>query len=545
MTAAAAPSNDQAPAVPESTLHAFFRLSKRRVVVVVLCAFLASNVALLLAKSQQPLYQATARVLLTYENFAAALTSTPDTSGVLQPPERVAQTQVSLARLPTLATRTLRAAGLDAESVADFLAASDVTVEPNADLLTFRVVNADPRLAARLATEYARQFTAYRRTLDTAALTQARREVEQSLIRLRATQEDGGALYTELVDREKQLRTLESLQTSNVFLVDPARRGVQVEPRPLRSAVLGLILGLIVGFALAYLWDRLDTRVRSAEEIEARLALPLLGRVTTRTRQPATQGLTMLAELDGPAAEGFRVLRNSIELASLDRDIRVVMVTSAIGGEGKSTTAANLAIAFARAGKRVVLVDLDLRNPDQHRLFDLGDRPGLTDVILGKSTMDAALTSIAIGDHEIGPLERTQNGHRGTVDGVLDVLTIGPLPPDPGDFVGGHALRGALNELRARSDLVFLDSSPLLGVGDAVVLSRESDALILVTRIGITRTTVLREVRRVIEACRAHALGFVLVGARPEKHVYRPRKQPHQAAASTPVARVLRPSRRS
>jgi polysaccharide biosynthesis transport protein len=543
MTTAAAASKDQAPAVSTSTLHAFLSLARRRAVIIAVCAVLAADVALLLAVSQQPLYQASARVLLTYENFAAALTSTPDASGVLQQPERIAQTQVSLARLPTLANRTLRAAGLPRNSASDFLAASSVSVEPNADLLTFRVRDADPGLAARLATEYGRQFTAYRRTLDTAALRQARTEVEASLTRLRAAGDDRGALYAELVEREKQLRTLESLQTSSAYLVDPATRGVQVEPRPVRNAVLGFLLGLIVGFGLAYLWDRLDTRVRSGDEMEAHLQLPLLGSVATQARQPA-RSLAMLAEGDGAAAEGYRVLRNSIELASLDRHVRVLMITSAVAGEGKSTTAANLAIAFARAGKRVVLVDLDLRDPDQHRFFDVAGRPGLTDVILGKATMDEALATIAVTDHEASPVAWERNGG-GTVGGVLDVVTMGPLPPDPGEFVGGQALGRALDELRARSDLVLLDCSPLLGVGDAVVLSLKSDAMIVVTRLGVTRTPMLREVRRVLEACRAYKLGFVLVGARLDKHVYRPRKQPRRAAASRSAKKALRPIRRS
>jgi succinoglycan biosynthesis transport protein ExoP len=523
-----------------SSLHAFLAFARRRGVLVVACGVVAAGVALLLAFSQQPLYQASARVLLTYENFAAALTSTPDTSGVLQQPERVAGTQVSLARLPTLAARTLRAAGFRDTAYEDFLAASNVSAEPDADLLTFSVTNRDQEVARRLATEYARQFTAYRRALDTAALRQARAEVEQRLARLRPESDPGGGLRAELVAREKQLRTIETLQTSNAFLVDPARRGVQVEPRPLRSGALGLFLGLLLGFALAYLADRLDTRVRSTDEIEDYLRLPLLGRLSTRAGQRSAQSLAMLTELDGESADSFRVLRNNVELASLDRNVRVLQVTSAVAGEGKTTTAANLAIAFALAGQRVVLVDLDLRKPDVGRLFDLDDRPGLTNVVLGRATLEEALATISIADHhDRSRLASGQNGHRFTA-AELKVLSTGPLPPDPGDFVGRHAVTVILEDLRARSDLVIVDCPPLLGVGDAVFLSRKSDALILVTRLGIAQTTMLREVRRVLETCRAEALGFVLTGARSEEQFYHASYQSPVAGKSTSAKRARR-----
>lgn len=515
-----------------STLQASLAFTRRRAALVVVCGVAAAGVALLLALSQKPLYEASARVLLTYDNFAAALTSTPDASDVLQQPERVAQTQVSLARLPTVAARTLQAAGFDDSGYGEFLAASEVVAEPDSDLLAFRVTNEDPDVARRLATEYAEQFTAYRRMLDTAALRQARAEVEQRLARLSAESDPDGSLRADLVSRQKQLRTLETLQTSSAFVVDRARRGVQVAPRPIRSAALGLFLGLLVGLGLGYLRERFDTRVRSIDELEAHLQLPLLGRLSKRTAASSPGRLAMLTELDGESADGFRVLRGNVELASLDRNVRVLQVTSAVAGEGKTTTSANLAIAFALAGKRVVLVDLDLRNPDLGRLFELGDRPGLTNVALGDATLEDALARIHVTSHGGGPHAGGRNGHRDTT-GELRVLATGPLPPDPGDFVGRHAVGALIQDLRQRSDLVIVDCPPLLGVGDSALLSRNSDALMLVVRLGIARTTMLREVRRVVEAARVHPLGFVVTGTRNEGHFYGP---PYYTSPATEAA---------
>ena len=139
--------------------------------------------------------------------------------------------------------------------------------------------------------------------------------------------------------------------------------------------------------------------------------------------------LVMLEEPEGALAEVYRVLRTNVEFANLDRKARTIMVTSAVEAEGKSTTIANLAVALARAGRRVILVDLDLRRPFLDRFFNLEDRPGLTHVALGRVTLDEALTAIPIIDVHPGNHGSAGNGH-GTANGLLEVLPCGPVPPN-------------------------------------------------------------------------------------------------------------------
>ena len=151
----------------------------------------------------------------------------------------------------------------------------------------------------------------------------------------------------------------------------------------------------MLGLGLAFLFEALDTRIRSAAEVARRLGLPLLARIPApRKKLQRADNLVMVAEPSSGSAEAFRVLRTNLEFARLDSDVRSILVTSAVEPEGKSTTAANLAVALARAGRRVVLVDLDLRRPYVDRFFRLFREPGITDVALGEVSLDEALTTI-------------------------------------------------------------------------------------------------------------------------------------------------------
>jgi Mrp family chromosome partitioning ATPase len=276
----------------------------------------------------------------------------------------------------------------------------------------------------------------------------------------------------------------------------------------------------VLGIGLAFLWEALDTRVRSAEEIDERLHLPLLGRLPEPAKRLRAQNrLAMVDEPNGVGAEAFRILRTNLEFANLERGAKTIMVTSALESEGKSTTAANLAVAFARAGKRVVLVDLDLRRPFVDKFFTLNGHPGVTQVALGMATLDEALIPVAVarpeGAHANGNGNGNGNGHA-KVEGFLQILRSGPIPPDPGEFAATHALEAIIDELRARADVVIIDSAPLLHVGDSVTLSSKVDAMLLVARLNILKRPVLNELHRVLDTCPAQKLGFVVTGSNLE-----------------------------
>jgi succinoglycan biosynthesis transport protein ExoP len=497
-----------------STLRDYLQVVRRRKWIIVAAVVLVPLAAVLHARQQPKVYQSSAEVYISHQNLANTLTGT-SSSTIYEPPERILQTQADTARAPRLAERVVRAAGVaDEMSPGGLLASSYVVPRLESNILDFYVTDYDPQRAVTLATAYARQFTIFRQELDTSSLARARRELRQRINALRANGDTTSSTYQSLVQKEDLIRTMEALQTNNAQLLRPAEYAWQIAPRPFRSGVLGLLLGVALGFGLAFLRDSLDTRVRSADEVGERLGLPLLARLPEPPRRLRKQNrLVMLAEPNGVQAEAFRILRTNLDFVRLDRDARTLMVTSAVEGEGKSTTVANLAIALARVGQRVVLVDLDLRRPFLARFFGLNGRPGLTQVALGHVSLDEALAPIPIlGAEERRAAAMTGNGSR-QLEGMLEVLPSGPLPPNAGEFMGSEALTGIVGQLRSRADIVLIDSTPLLVVGDAMALAGHVDGVILVTRMNVVRRPMLREVRRVLEASPAENLGFVVAGA--------------------------------
>jgi capsular exopolysaccharide synthesis family protein len=500
----------------EASLRKYIGVVKRRAWVIVCVLVAVPLAAVFFTMRQQRLYEASAEVLLSQQTLASSLSDIQDPA-IWQDPNRIAATQMELARVTPLAKRVLEATGLEDRSPASLLAASEVSSRANADLLEFRVRDGDPDLAARLTTAYAHQFTIYRHELNTESLRSARQTLSTRISQLLAEGDRRSLLYARtLIEKEEQLRTMEALESSNAVLLRRAEGATQVQPKPIRNGALGVAVGLILGIGLALLMEALDTRVRSVEEITTRLGLPLLARIPEPPRKLRRRDrLVMLDEPRGVHAEAFRMLRTNIDFANLEQGARTIMVTSAVQEEGKSTTVANLAVAFTRAGKRVVLVDLDLRRPFIPRFFGLTGRPGLTEVALGNVGLEDALARVPIPETERAPTTLVGNGRR-PAEGLLELLPSGPIPPNAGDFVGSRALQEILEELRERADLVLIDVPPLLHVGDAMSLAAHVDALILVLRVSALRRPMLSELRRLLSTCPTASLGLVVAGADAE-----------------------------
>ncbi len=495
----------------QPTLRDYLQVVRRRKWVIVLAVLLVPLAALAFSLHQQAQYEGSSQVLLSQQDLAAQLSGV-QTSNV-DPADRLAQTQASLARVPAVAQGALDTLHSPL-SVDAFLAASSVTPGTNSDLLTFTVTNHVPGVAQELAAAYARSYVRYRIASDTAPIENALREVQAQIAQLTSH----GPLYTSLEEKATQLRTLAALKTANASVVQTSGQAVQTTPKTTRNVILGVILGLFLGIGLAFLRESLDTRVRGADEIGHGLGgLPLLGRAPAPPKRlrDANQ-LVMLMEPNGPEAEAFRMLRTNLDFVNLGRDARTLMITSAVEQEGKSTTIANLALALARSGKRVALVDLDLRRPFLAHFFGLGG-PGITQVALGHVSLAEALVSVAITEPGAAGADGMGNGkaHR-TVKGLLEVLPAGPMPPDPGEFAGTQALGEILAALRERCDLVLIDAPPVLHVGDAIALSAKVDGILVATRLKVVRRNMLHELARQLATVPTPVLGFVVTGADEE-----------------------------
>jgi succinoglycan biosynthesis transport protein ExoP len=512
-----------------ASLRDYLRVVRRRKWIILQAVLLVPAVAVGLSLRQEKVYKATSQVLLVQQNPADQFNGINQAGA--QPADRQAQTQADLARVPQVAQSTLELAGLN-RPVDQFLKHSSAAAKTNSDLLELSAWDHQPQVAIDLTTAYAKAFAGYRADLDTAPYETAKARADTQLQAMVLDGGKGSAAYQELQAKRDQLDQYVALLTRNAVPVKLPDQAVQIQPRPVRNGILGLALGLVLGIGLAFLREALDTRVRSAEEVGEKLGLPLLSRIPEPPRKLRNSNrLVMMAEPHGVQAEAFRTLRTNIEFVNLDLHARTIMITSAIQSEGKSTTAANLAIAFARMGKRVALVDLDLRRPFLDNFFDFGDRPGLTHVARGHFSIEAATLHVALapddnGDRVAVPADANghgngTNGH-GNLEGVLDVISSGPLPPDGGDFVGSKAVADLIGTLRDRYDLVLIDSPPLLRVNDATALSSRVDAIMIVARLDTLRRPILKELARVLGSIRAPKLGFVVtgIGSTDEDYAY-------------------------
>jgi capsular exopolysaccharide synthesis family protein len=492
-------------------LHDRLDVIRRRKWTVLLAVIIVPAAAIAYSLHQPARYSARADVLLGQPSSVQSVSGSTSDILAVQDPQRVVDTETALAREPEVAHRVVTSLGLGDRTAEEFLAQSSVSAQTDTNLLSFEVNDRSRRDAVRLTNAYANQFAAFVHQLDTGALYTALARVQDRIALLNKTSPKSVVLAS-LLDKAEQLQTELALQTSNASVVRTASTATQTEPQPVRNGILAVLLGLVLGIALAFLREALDTRVKTAAEVGAILRLPLLARIPRAPRRiRLNDRIVMLAGSDGPYAEPYRMLRTNLEFANLDHKAKTIMITSALEQEGKSTTAANLAVALAKAGKKVALVDLDLRRPFINRFFDLKNAPGLTEVALGHVPLDSALTELVVSD-KYAPM----NGKPHPANTLL-VLTSGQIPLDPGEFVASQALPPVLAGVAAKVEFVIVDSPPVLHVGDTLALSAVVDGIVVVTRLDLVRKRTLAELHRTLDRCPAVKLGFVAASAQADE----------------------------
>lgn len=270
-------------------------------------------------------------------------------------------------------------------------------------------------------------------------------------------------------------------------------------PGPLFTLLLGALLGLIVMVAAAFIWETTDDRIRTAEDVQRVTGLAVVARILRMPGGKERKELYRLATLlypRSPVAEAFRALRTNLEFASLDQRHRTIVVTSSAASEGKTVVASNLAVAYAQSGRKVILVDADLRLPGVHTMFGLESVPGLTDLALSDE--------LSIGD----VLQATE------VPGLL-ILTAGTIPGNPAELLGSLRIRTLLASLQAQADHIVIDTAPVGVVTDAAVLAADADATVFVVRESFSSERVVRRGRDALASVNAHVVGVVLTFVRP------------------------------
>jgi len=321
-------------------------------------------------------------------------------------------------------------------------------------------------------------------------------------------------LYLTMKQKYEESRITEAGQMGKVRILDPALVAQKAKPNKKMNLILGMVLGIGIGFGYAFLREFLDNTVKAVEHLE-RKGLVILGIIPDminkstkisprKTVKPSKGGndfkrrLITFEDPKSPISESYRSLRTNVSYASsLDKKIKSILISSSQPGEGKSTTTANLAIAFAQLRKKTLLVDADLRKPVQHNVFGHARGPGLSEYLVGEVEQ---LDSII---------------HQTKVEN-LSILTAGGLPPNPSELLGSESMSKLVEQLEAEWDIVLFDSPPIVAVTDASTISREIDAIALVVKAGHTERTAVDRALDMIKSVNAPLIGAILNSASQE-----------------------------
>lgn len=501
-------------------LREYVKLLRKWLWLIVVTTVSAAIIAYVISRGQTPIYQATATVLI---NQARSPVRGTEYADVLTS-ERVARTYAELLKGWPVLEEAVRKMGFTQE-FRDLQRAYqiNVSVTPLRDtqLINLQVQANDPTLAAELANTLPEVFKRVNQARQRERFETTRQEmqaelaaVEKDIIatqeaitkladsqsaedkaqvsRLQSALKRYEATYNSLLNNLAELRLTEAQSTDNVVLATPAQPPKNpVRPRVLFNTLLAAIVGAMLAVGVAFLIEYLDDTVKTPDDVRAVSNLPTLATVVRLDAETPQQRLVALTAPRSPEAEAYRVLRTNLRFSSLDKPLGTLVVTSAGPGEGKSTTAANLAIVFAQAGSRVLLVDADLRRPSIHKLLQVPNNIGLT----------TALMKLGNRPEEFVQATALQN---------LSVLTSGPIPPNPAELLGSARMRDLLAQLHERYDLIVIDSPPVLAVADATILSNQVDGTLLVASAGETRFEMLVRALERMDGVGIRPLGVVL-----------------------------------
>jgi Mrp family chromosome partitioning ATPase len=415
-----------------------------------------------------------------------------------------------------------------AGSVSALLAQVSLTSKPGEDFVVVATTGSTATQAADIANAYAQEFVQIANATVQRRIAQAIKLTKTQLAQL-AGGAATGVQRANLLDQLNRLELAYGVPTTVGQQVNPAQPpAAPSSPKPTRDAMFAFVISLVASIAAAFGLERFDRRLRNPDEFEAAYAAPMLAVIPhTEDPAPVRAGLPALGR---NLREPFRVLRTNIELASLDNPPRTIAISSAMPQEGKSTVVRNLALAFREAGKRVAVVDLDLRHPSLGAKFGVSAARGATDVLrhevalddvtcevgVGVSAFDALLQAKAragalrAGDDGFGNGNGNGNGHHATTpiparpngDGqgpAITLLLSGERPANAPAVLASERVIEVLNELRDSHDVVLIDTAPVLPVTDTVPLLRYADATLFVGRLGATTRDTAKRLHEFLE----------------------------------------------
>lgn len=532
--------------------------------------------AMIVTMLQTPLYQST--VELVVEPFDRASDQSALEQALLGNTEL--QTQRKLVASIPVAERVIEDLGLDRTPQA-LLDSVDVDVVTDTQVLEITATDEDPELAAALAGSVAESYLADRRDEALERVLSATRSLEERAQTIRsrideladqiearqaeeapvdaaspaageteasdldALREERDSLLTQLGQVTAQLSTFESrdaLVRGGGEVIRPADvPDSPASPKPLRTGILALVLGLMLGVGLAFLRDFLDDAIRSDDDAVRAARAPVLAHIPYRAESDQDKRLATLVDEFSPKAEAFRTLRSNVRFvlyggapqARGESAVgRSLTVTSAVATEGKTTTAANLAVAAARAGTKVLLVDADLRRPGIAKAFGIENAPGLSELLVGEVSLRDVVSDVGVAN--------------------LRILTSGAIPPNPAELLAGSAMRALHLRLEQIAELIVYDTAPVLAVADTLEVAPISTQTMIVVDVREASRRTVRHTADKLRGVGGEVAGTVLNNVTPgdryyysySSYDYSPEPQPEGGSASEAwsASRVSRPA---
>jgi Mrp family chromosome partitioning ATPase/capsular polysaccharide biosynthesis protein len=500
------------------------------IILAILCVFL---VALFVSLKTTPLYSASAELVYDKASLSTAVFGYDVLGYDYDRPRTIETAIAAISRYKSIAEGVK--ANLDSQgspsaqrSVGELSGMVSASAASDTDLVTISVVSTDPNEAAAVANAFVDEFIVYRQGLAKATVSGARDIVEKRLDSLSLLQRESES-GLQLQDKVDQLLILEAAQDGDFQkLREASVPGAPFTPRTNRNIVLAIVVGLVLGVGLAFLLEYLDKRVKDEKTLEQVSGLPVLtsvpavGKGWKRVRRGRRSNEAVGFTGGGPALlESFRTLRSTLQYFDVDGTLHTILVTSGVPEEGKTITTINLGISLALSGKRVIVLEADLRRPMVHEYLGLDNETGLSSILAGRSSVPGALQVVDL-DALIPERARRDQGDSAPpgLRKNLHCVTSGPLPPNPAELLQSARMSHVISELKHMGDYLLIDTPPVLPVSDALTLASHADAVILTARLRSSTRDQIAQVRELLKRAGVHVIGVVAEGAKPRRGYY-------------------------
>jgi len=486
---------------------------------------------------QAPVYQSKVEILSEVSSASESVLGSFFTSALFDP-DRYIQTQTEIIKTDIMAlavesalqiqyeeNEMLRQEGEDVyipeEIPTSSELASMVEVQQleRTNIFDIIITNTDPLLSRDVAQAYAEEYIASRQLAAIREISEARREVWNRIQEVeeeinqateQAKQYTAGEVPTEILNEAQRavnlwvslyekyitLRIAESLEQRGLEIVQPAKPGAKTSPRPTRNAILAIFLGLILGVGLAFLVEYLDDTLHTREDFEKYYDTSIIGEIPHIAEESLPLNHIIYFEMpQHPAVEGYRTLRTNLQFLNLEGKTRTILFTSAGPEEGKSTVMVNLGAALSEMGKKVLLIEADLRKPVLDRYFKVSHGKGISGVLAGNVPLEEAVQPTGYNN--------------------LYVMVAGVKPPNPAELVASEAMRSVLDNVKRFADFVLVDSPPVLAASDSMALAPMVDGVIIMAGYSKAVRDDARRTRELLRKVEARILGLVINNISP------------------------------